>query len=312
MAELAASTAGIKSRSRPRRAEILGGYACISPWILGFLTLTLLPMLASLYLSFTYYGVLNKPEWVGVDNYVYAFMTDDLFWKSLHRTLTWTLLTVPLGMLGSMLAAILLNQGLMGTAFYRTLFYLPSLTPVAAAAVLWKWILHSDVGALNYILEQVGIDGPGWLVDPDWALLALALIALWTGIGGNRMIIFLAGLQGVPQELYEAAEIDGANSLQKTIHVTVPLISPTVFFNLILGVIGSFQVFAMAFVTTEGGPAYATWFYALHIYTQAFVSFDMGYASALSWVLFVIVVTLTLLQFRGSSRWVYYEGGPRA
>jgi multiple sugar transport system permease protein len=311
MTALSRTAARIGKTGRLKRGESIGGYACIAPWLAGFMFFTLGPMLASLYYSFTNFRVINVPRWVGMENYVYAFTKDYLFWTSLQRTLTWTLLTVPIGMMGSMLAAILLNQGLAGTAFFRTLFYLPSLTPVAAAAVLWKWILHSDAGALNYLLEQVGIQGPGWLVSPDWALFALALIALWTGIGGNRMIIFLAGLQGVPQELYEAAEIDGANGLQKTLNVTIPLISPTVFFNLILGVIGSFQVFAMAFITTKGGPAYATWFYALHIYTQAFESFDMGYASALSWVLFIIVVSLTLAQFQGSGRWVYYEGGPR-
>lgn len=166
----------------------------------------------------------------------------------------------------------------------------------------------SPAGALMAIAS----DGPPWLVSPDWALLALALIALWTHIGGNRMIIFLAGLQGVPQELYEAADLDGANSIRKALHVTIPLISPTVFFNMILGIIGSFQVFTMAFLTTQGGPAYRTWFIALHIYTQAFVSFDMGYASALSWFLFVIVISLTALQFVLSKRWVYYEGELKA
>ena len=298
--------------SHIRVAEAIKGYVCILPWIVGYLAFTLGPMLTSLYLSFTSYRVLSPPSFIGIDNYVYAVTQDDLFWSSLRRTLTWTLLTVPLGLVFSLLAALLLNQGLEMTSLLRTLFYLPSLTPVAAAAVLWKWILHADVGVLNYLLSLLGIEGPGWLVSPDWALLAMALIALWTSVGGNRMIIFLAGLQGVPRELYEAAEIDGASSFQRALNVTIPLISPTVFFNMILGIIGSFQVFAMAFITTQGGPAYTTWFYALHIYTQAFVSFDMGYASALSWFLFIIIVAFTLVQFRTSSRWVHYEGELKA
>jgi multiple sugar transport system permease protein len=206
------------------------------------------------------------------------------------------------------LAAVLLNRGLRGNNFYRTAFFLPSLTPVVAAALLWTWILNPRVGVLNASIEAVtGLRGPNWLADIDWALPSLAAISLWTGIGGNRMLIFLAGLQGIPPELYEAAEIDGAGPLMKFRHVTVPLISPAIFFNLVLGIIFSFRVFAFAFVTTGGGPARATYFYALHLYTQAFSSFDLGYGSALAWILFLVVLALTVLNMQLSKRWVHYE-----
>jgi multiple sugar transport system permease protein len=191
--------------------------------------------------------------------------------------------------------------------FYRTFFFLPHLTPVVAAAILWTWILQPDIGILNTLLAKVGIDGPNWLQDIRWSMPALAMISLWTTIGGNKMLIFLAGLQGIPESLYEAADIDGATGVQKFFNITLPLISPAMFFNLILGIIASFQVFSMAFVTTKGGPAYATYFYALHLYQQAFVSFDMGYGSALAWIFFAAVLALTLFQLWLQKRWVYYE-----
>jgi multiple sugar transport system permease protein len=204
-------------------------------------------------------------------------------------------------------AAILLNQALKGTSIYRTCFFLPSLTPVVAASLLWKWMLNPNVGVINWGLSLVGVKGPGWLTSTRWAMSALVMISLWTGIGSSRMIIFLAGLQGIPQELYEAASIDGAGAWRKHLHITIPLITSTIFFNLIMGVIASFRVFAMAFLTTEGGPAYATYFFALHIYYHAFMYFNMGYASALSWFLFIIVILLTVVQFGTSRSWVFYE-----
>ena len=298
-----------------RRREALQGLAFISPWLVGFLVFTAYPMVASLYYSFTNYKVLAPPQWVGLQNYVYAlsgkpFGTtgDPLFWLSVQRTVTWVVITVPLGIVGSLLAAVLLNRGLRGTNFYRTAFFLPSLTPVVAAALLWTWMLNPRVGVVNAVIEGVtGLRGPNWLTDIDWALPALAIISLWTAIGGNRMLIFLAGLQGIPPELYEAARVDGAGPLRTWWNITVPLISPAIFFNLVLGIIYSFRVFAFAFVTTGGGPARATYFYALHLYTMAFSSFDMGYGSALAWLLFVAVLVLTVLNMQLSKRWVYYE-----
>lgn len=294
--------------SSARRREELQGYLFITPWILGFLFFTLGPMLASLYLGFARYDVITPPRWIGLTNYRYALFQDRLFWLSLRRTLTWVLISVPLGVTGSLLAAMLLNQKITGTSVWRLCFFLPSLTPLVAAALLWRWILQPDIGVINSLLYSwFGIKGPPWLGSVDWALPSLIIIALWSGIGGSRMLIFLAGLQGIPQEMYEAADIDGANRVQKALHITLPLVSPTLFLNLLLGMIGAFKVFSMAFVATQGGPAYATYFYALHIYYMAFGSGDMGYGSTLAWIFFVIVLALTILQINASRRWVYYE-----
>jgi multiple sugar transport system permease protein len=293
--------------SRRRWLEAVQGYLFITPWLLGFLVFTFGPMLASFYYSFTRYNVQTTPIFTGLYNYDYAFTQDPLFWVSVQRTLVWSVMTVVPSLFGALFAAILLNQHLRGMAFYRTCFFLPHLTPVVAAAILWTWILQPDIGILNTFLAKVGIRGPNWLSDIHWSMPALALIALWTGIGGNKMLIFLAGLQAIPESLYEAAEIDGATGYQKFFNITLPLISPAMFFNMILGIIASFQVFGMAFVTTKGGPAYATYFYALHLYQQAFVSFDMGYGSALAWIFFAAVLALTLFQLWLQKRWVYYE-----
>ncbi|HEV8637292.1 MAG TPA: sugar ABC transporter permease [Chloroflexota bacterium] len=320
MTEVAARRRGdglpfLRDLSPARRKEALQGLAFISPWLIGFLAFTAYPMVASLYYSFTKYQVLAAPRWVGLQNYVYAFTGkpfgttgDPLFWLAMERTVVWVIATVPLGIFGSLLAAILLNRGLRWTSAYRTAFFLPSLTPIVAAALLWQWILQPDVGVINSLLETLfGIRGPRWLADVDWALPSLAMISLWTAIGGNRMLIFLAGLQGIPQELYEAARVDGAGPVRTWRHITVPLITPALFFNLVLGVIVSFRVFAFAFVTTGGGPARSTYFYALHLYTMAFSSFDMGYGSTLAWILFLIVLGITLLNMKLAKRWVYYE-----
>ncbi len=302
------SFAAIRDLTPARRKEALQGLAFISPWILGFLAFTAYPMLASLYYSFTAYKILGAPRWVGFQNYSYAFAGDPLFWLAMQRTLVWVIATVPLGILGSLLAAVLLNRGLRGTSFFRTAFFLPSLTPVVAAALLWTWILQPEIGIANTTIEWLtGLRGPKWLSSTEWALPSLAMIALWTSIGGSRMLIFLAGLQGIPQEMYEAAKIDGAGPFRTWLHITVPLISPAIFFNLVLGVIISFRVFAFAFVTTGGGPARSTYFYALHLYVQAFSSFDMGYGSALAWILFAIVLAITIVQTRVANRWVHYE-----
>jgi multiple sugar transport system permease protein len=294
-------------KSPLQRKEALEGYLWISPWILGFLIFTFGPMVASLYLSFTKYKIGAAPEWIGLANYVEAFSQDKLFWPSLGRTAYYSIAAVVLGVGLSLLAALLLNQKLKGESVFRALFYLPSLTPVVALALLWGWLLHPHLGLVNYVLSWVGIDGPGWLTSRTWAIPAVILIALWAGVGGGRMIIFLAGLQGVPKDLYESAEIDGANALKKFRHVTLPLISPTILFNTILGVIGSFSAFSVAYVATNGGPNYATWFFMLHLYYNAFNYFQMGYASALAWVFFLIVFSMSLIQIKLSRHWVYYE-----
>ncbi len=294
--------------SAARRREALEGILFTSPWIIGFWLFIAGPLFASLYFSLTKYNVLRPPVFIGLDNYIYAFTKDPLFFPSIWRTFYFALLSVPIAMAGSLLVALLLNQKLVGVAVWRTLYFLPTLTPIVAAALLWRWMLNPDVGLINYLLEQVGIEGPGWLSSTTWAIPALVLMGLWASVGGSRMIIFLAGLQDVPTELLEAAEIDGAGTWAKFWNVTLPMITPTVFFNLVLGIIFALRTFDIAFVSTAGGPARATWFISLHIYQNAFVSFDMGYASALSWVFLVVLFVLTFLQFRLSGRWVFYAG----
>jgi multiple sugar transport system permease protein len=295
-------------KSRMRRQEALMGLLYLSPWIIGFIVFVAGPLLASIYLSFTKYNVLRPPQLIGIDNYLYAFTKDELFAPSIVRTFYYALLLVPLAMAGSLLVAVLLNNKLVLTTVWRTFFFLPTLTPLIAAALLWRWMLNKDVGLVNYLLSLVGIQGPGWLSSTDWAIPGLVLMGLWASVGGSRMIIFLAGLQDVPQELLEAAEIDGAGTWSKFWNVTLPLITPTVFFNLVLGIIFALRTFDVAFIATNGGPARATWFISLHIYQNAFVTFDMGYASALSWLFFIVLFGLTYLQFRLSGRWVFYAG----
>jgi multiple sugar transport system permease protein len=294
-----------------RTREALAGYAYLSPWIIGFILFAGGPIIASAYWSFTIYNVLRPPRFVGLDNYIYMFTKDDLFIPSIIRTFYFAALSVPLAMVFSLLVAMLLNQKLIANTLWRTMFFLPTLTPIVAAALLWRWMMNPDVGLLNFLLLQVGIKGPGWLSSIEWVIPSLALVSLWVSVGGSRMIIFLAGLQDVPQELVEAAEIDGAGRWSKFWNVTLPLVTPTVFFNLVLGVIFALRTFDLAFVGTLGGPARASWFISLHIYQNAFVSFDMGMASALAWVFLLILFVLTYLQFKFSGSWVYYAGERR-
>jgi len=231
-----------------------------------------------------------------------------VFWKSLSVTAYFTFLSVPVSVAGSLILAVLLNTKIRGVALYRTLFYLPSLTPAFASALLWVWIFNSKFGLANAFLHSVGLPELRWLTDPNLVIPSFVLMGLW-GLGGNAMIIFLAGLQGVPVHLYEAAEIDGANWWHRFWSVTLPQISPTIFFNLVLGMVGSFQVFTSAFLMTNGGPDYGTYFLVLYIYEEAFKALHMGRGATLAWILFVILLFFTLLQFWLSKRWVYYEGG---
>jgi multiple sugar transport system permease protein len=302
----------VRDRWSPmRRREALEGVLYLSPWIIGFLLFIAGPLFASLYLSFTKYNVLRPAQFIGLENYIVALTKDELFWPSIWRSFYYALLSVPLAMIGSLIVAILLNQKLWATTVWRTFYFLPTLTPLLAVALLWRWMLNPDVGLVNYLLSLVGIEGPGWLSSTTWAIPSLVLMGLWNSIGGSRMIIFLAGLQDVPKEILESAEIDGAGSWTKFWHVTLPLISPTIFFNLVLGILFALRTFDVALIATNGGPARATWFVSLHIYQNAFVSFDMGYASALSWLFFVILFALTYLQFRFSGSWVFYAGERR-
>jgi len=292
-----------------RRRQTVIAYLYLSPFLIGFILFIGGPMVASLILSFTKFDIVKPMQYIGLTNYFTAFRGDKLFWTSLGRTFYYAGAMVPLSLAGSLSLAILLNQRVHGTSVFRTCFFLPHLTPIVASAILWMWILHPEVGLVNYLLSLVGIKGPAWLGSKEWAIPSMILIGLWMGVGGNAMIIFLAGLQGVPQELYEAAEMDGANSWARFRHVTFPMLTPTVLFNFILGVIGALRVFALAFVSTQGGPARATWFFALHIYMNAFKYFNFGYAAALAWIFFAVIFIFTYLQLRYSGRWVYYAGG---
>jgi multiple sugar transport system permease protein len=303
--------------TRPRRRfarsqrETLSGWLWASPWILGFVLWTLGPMLFSLYMAFTRFNISGTSEWIGLANFTRSLGgKDSLFWPSFLRTFTWALVMVPLSMTGSLLSALLLNQNLKAGRVFRTLFFLPSLTPAVASAVLWRWLYEPNFGVFNTILREFGVQRPPlWFSDAQLAMPSLMVMTLWGAVGGSTMIIFLAGLQGVPHELHEAASIDGAGSTSRFFNVTLPLMTPTIFFNLVIGVIGALRTFTTAFVATNGGPNYATWFYVLHLYQTAFQGLELGYASALAWIFFVIVVSLTLLNVKLSRRWVYYEGG---
>ncbi len=293
------------SRLSKRQRENITGYAFIMPVVLGLIIFTFGPMLASLYFSFTKFPLLRAPEWVGVRNYIAMFTKEKYFWQACKVTVTYAVTAVPLGIVGSFLLALLLDQRLKGIAFFRTCFYMPTIVPALASAVLWGWLLNPDYGLVNAILRKVGLPTSPFLSDPKTALPSLVLMSLW-GVGGG-MVIYLAGLQGIPQSLYEAGRIDGANGLQLFLHITIPLMTPTIFFNLVMGLIGAFQYFTGAFVLTGGGPLFATYFYNLMLYERAFRWVQMGMASAMAWFLLVVVLLLTLLVFRSSSSWVYYE-----
>lgn len=303
-----------RSWSKGTTRKFLLGLAFTSPWLIGFFAFTLYPMVASLYYSFTEYYVKKPPVWIGLTNYAGMFK-DELFLISLRNTGYMVLIAVPLTLLLSFLCAVLLNLKLKGQAIYRVVYFLPSIVPTVAGTLLFVWILNPNTGLLNSALESVGITSPNWFANPYWAKPALILMGLW-GMG-QTIIIYLAGLQDVPQTLLEAAEIDGASWWQRLMNVTIPMVSPLTLFNLIIGVIGMFQYFAQAYVfgtatastgTALGAPLNSTLFYSVYLYTNAFRYLKMGYASALAWVLFIIILGCTLLLLRTSNRWTYYSG----
>ncbi|MCU0511962.1 MAG: sugar ABC transporter permease [Anaerolineae bacterium] len=287
--------------------EAAAGYFFITPWLIGFTLLTLGPMITSLYFSFTDYNIIDPPVWVGLQNYTRLF-NDDLFWQSLRVTLYFAVLALPSSLVLGFVLAILLNQDVPAVKIWRTIFFLPSVLSGVAVTLLWLMLFNPELGVVNKLLEEIGIKGPGWLSDPNWAVPSLVIMSLW-GVGQN-MIVYLAGLQGVPPDLYDAARVDGAGTLQKFRYVTLPMMTPVLFYNLVLGLIGTFSYFTQVYVATggAGGPARSTLFYNLYLYQNAFRYNDMGYASAMAWVLFVVVLSLTALVFRSSSLWVYYEG----
>ncbi len=298
----------VKKRRSLLWSEARDGYLFILPWVFGFIIFTAGPMLASLYISFTRWEIVTPSVWVGSAQYVKLF-NDDRFWLSLYNTSYYVFIGVPLHLFFALLAALAVNLNLRGIHFFRTAYYVPSLTPVVANSILWVWIFHPEWGLANAFLEWIGLEGLYWLQDPRLAKPALIVMSFWS-IGG-QMVILLAGLKGIPMELYEAAAIDGANWWSRFWRVTLPLLTPALFFNLIIAIIGAFQVFTQAYIMTEGGPNYSTLFYLLYLFRAAFENFRMGYASAMAWVLFIIVLTFTALQFMLSDRWVFYEGDVR-
>jgi multiple sugar transport system permease protein len=295
--------------TRRQRREALEGVLFASPWLIGFFLFTAGPMIASFLMSFTRWNGITpfrEIEWVGSENYARLAAHDPSFRKALYNTAFYALFSVPIGMATALGMALLLNQRVKGLAFFRTVFYLPSVVSGVATAMLWAWLFNPSFGGVNWVLRHLGLPEPGWLTDERTAIWVFIFMSVW-GVG-NAMLIYLAGLQGIPEHLYEAAELDGAGPLVRFRHVTVPMLTPTLFFNLVMAIIGSFQVFTSAFVMTEGGPNEATLFYVLYLYQKAFEQFQMGYASAMAWILFAIVLALTLLVLRSSKAWVYYEG----
>ena len=283
----------------------LEGWFFASPWLIGLLVFFMGPMLYSIYLSLTSYNIVQTPRFIGLGNYA-EMMRDPLIWTALRVTTLYAIASVPLSLFLGLMLAILLNQKVRGIAFWRTVYYLPAVISGVAVALLWEWLFNGRYGLVNYGLEVFfGIEGPNWLADTRTALLAFVVIAIWQ-VGGS-MLINLAALQGVPTALYEAAEIDGANAWGKFLNVTIPMISPVIFFNLIMGIIGALKSFDLFFIMTGGGPNNATTTIMLYLYRQAFESLRMGYGSAMAWLLFVYLVILTAIVFRSSSRWVYYE-----
>jgi multiple sugar transport system permease protein len=297
---------------RPSRAvlrENLLGYLFASTWILNLLLFTAFPVAAALYYSFTEYSVLQPARWIGLDNYKEMLTGDPLFWKALSNTVYYVVLSIPLGLALALFLSLLLNQKVPLMAFFRSTFFLPTIVPVVAASVVWAWILNPEFGLINDMLGRLGLYRPPWLTSPVWSKPAFILMSLW-GIG-QTTIIFLAGLQAIPEHLYEAAEIDGASSVQQFRNITLPMLTPTIFFNLIVGMIGAFQIFTQVYIISEGGPLWSTLFYVYYLWRRAFQFFNMGYASALAVVLFIIIMALTLVVLATSKRWVYYEGEQR-
>lgn len=308
-----------KGDSRPKHkltrvalVEERWGYLCITPWLLGFLIFSLGPMIVSLYYSFTKYEFPLRPRWIGLGNYVEAFTQDNLFFLSIGNTAYYVFLAVPLGLAASLFLALLLDREIRGRAVWRTIYYLPSIVPMVSSTFLFLYIFQPEYGLINgWIWKLFGVEGPGWFNSRVWVKPTFIIMSLW-GAGGATCIIFLAGLQNIPQELYEAAEVDGARRWRKFVHITLPMLSPTIFFNLVTGLIGAFKVFGPAFVATGGGPGYGSYFYVLHLFNSAFSYWNMGYASALAWMLFIIILFFTLIQFQVARTWVYYESATMA
>ena len=289
----------------PGTKRFLTMLAFISPWIIGFLAFFVYPLLLSLYYSFTEYNLLQPPKWVGLQNY--SNLTEDTHYQNaVGNTAYFVAFSVPLGVLTAFIIAFLLNQQLRLRVLLRMIFYIPIVVPISATAILWMWIFNSNWGLLNNLLALIGIQGPSWLGSPSWSKPSLIIMQLW--LVGGSVLIFLAALQDVPRALYDAAMVDGANAIRRVWHVTIPMVTPAILFSLLTGLIAAFQTFANAWIMTRGGPIRSTEFYVLYLYDNGFRFFRMGYASAMAWILFGVVVVVTVILFRTSARWVYYGG----
>jgi multiple sugar transport system permease protein len=297
------------SASRREVKNFFKGLAFISPWLVGFSVFLLLPIVMSLYYSFCDYNMLQKPVYVGLANYR-LLMHDEVFAKALRVTLYYAALSIPAGLGVSLGVAILLNRNIVGLPIFRTLIFLPSLVPTIASAILWKWLFNQNLGLFNWLLAKplglFGLRGPAWIDDPKWVIPSLALMSVWSV--GNTVVIYLAGLQDVPRELYEAADLDGASGLQQLLNVTIPMISPVIFFNLVMAIIGVLQVFDTPYMMTQGGPNRASYFYTYYLYDNAFSYLHMGIASAMAWIQLLLVLALTAIAFITSTKWVHYQG----
>lgn len=292
--------------NKNRVREALEAYILILPTLLGLIIFTTGPILAALYFSFTNWNLLSTPKWRGLTNYIDLFTNDPLFWTTLKNTAYYVVGTVPIGTCLALLLALALNQKIRALAIFRTIYFLPVVSSVVAISVLWVWLYQADFGLINQFLRIFGITGIRWLSSPFWAMPAIIIMSIWHGLGYN-IVIFIAGLQSIPTDYYEAARIDGANSLQQFRYITIPLISPVTFFVIILSLIGSFQVFEQAYVMTQGGPVNATKTIVYYLYQNGFMYFHMGYASAIAYILFLIIVAITLIQFSLQKHWVHYE-----
>ena len=303
--------AAAQSRRLTRRQlkRHLEGWLFASPWIVGFVLFTAGPMLFSAVMAFTTWDLINTPRFVGLDNWRLIAGGDPLVVSALRITTSYAVVAVPLHVICGLALALLLNSGVKGLRFYRTAYYMPSVLSGVAVALLWRWVFSGQFGLANLFLGYIGIEGPKWLTDESWALPSLIIMSLWA-VGGG-MVIYLAALQGISSEFYEAAQVDGAGWWSRLRHITVPLMTPALFFQLVTGVIAALQVFTQPYVMTNGGPNDATLFYVLYLYRNAFQYFKMGYASALAWVLFVYILLLTMLIFRTARSWVHYEGERR-
>lgn len=298
---------GWSKLSKSERREAIAGYLFISPWAIGFVVFYAGPIVASFLLSFTRWNIVGTPKWVGLANYERIFTSDPYFRKAVGVTLKYAAYYLPLEVICGILIAVVLNQKLRGIGVFRTVYYMPYIVPKVAASLVWVWVLNPRYGLVNTVLGWFHIDGPNWLGDPDWVLPSIIIMALW-GVGGSA-VIYLAGLQNIPQQLYEAATVDGAGAIQKFVRITLPMLSPTIFFQLVLGLIGTFQTFTPAFIAAgrTGGPLQSGLFYMLYIYNRSFNSMRMGYGSALAWIMTAFIMVLTVIVFRSSKYWVYYE-----